>query len=74
MKKAAAVLFQIEICSRSFFDIVHEMCTKSLFSGNPLRNRETRKPLIHKDFRVARDKGFEPLTFWSVARRSIQLS
>ena len=23
---------------------------------------------------LARDKGFEPLTFWSVARRSIQLS
>ncbi len=25
-------------------------------------------------FLLARRKGFEPLTFWSVARRSIQLS
>ena len=48
--------------------------TKSLFWENPLRNKKTRKLLIHKSFRVARDKGFEPLTFWSVARRSIQLS
>ncbi len=35
--------------------------------GNPLRNRKTRKPLIHKSFRVALDKGFEPLPFWSAA-------
>ena len=60
--------------NRSFFDVVHEMCTKSLFSENPLRKSKTRKPLIMAGFRVARCKGFEPLTFWSVARRSIQLS
>ena len=32
-------------------------------------------PVSHKTGNfLARDKGFEPLTFWSVARRSIQLS
>ena len=55
-----------QIDSRPFFGLVHEMCTKSVFLAIPLRKAKTRKPLIFNDFRVARDKGFEPLTFWSV--------
>ena len=29
---------------------------------------------VHHDFSVVRCKGFEPLTFWFVAKHSIQLS
>ena len=52
-----------ESCSRRFFEVVHEMCTKSRFWRNPLRNKKTRKPLIQAGFRVARDKGFACILF-----------
>ena len=35
---------------------------------------KTSKPLRYKGFEVVRREGFEPPAFWSVARRSIQLS
>ena len=63
MKKAVAILFQSESYSRRFFEVVHEMCTKSLFWENPLKNKKTRKPLIQAGFRVARDKGFACILF-----------
>ena len=39
-----------------------------------LNRRKALKTLCSQGFSVADPKGFEPLTFWSVARRSIQLS
>ena len=35
---------------------------------------KTPEPLHYNGFGVARREGFEPPAFWSVARRSIQLS
>ena len=63
---------RLQICcrkqkrNRSFFEVVHQTCTKPGFLIVLRRKAKTRKPLIFNDFRVARDKGFEPLTFWSV--------
>ena len=59
---------------RSFFRSAQKML-HILWSG--IRILHTRKktapPMGTLSF-LARRKGFEPLTFWSVARRSIQLS
>ncbi len=45
---------------------------KSKKSSNDAKNQQSQGLLVILE--MARDKGFEPLTFWSVARRSIQLS
>ena len=42
-------------------------------AGGLFMLKRTKKPL-HKQGLRPRRKGFEPLTFWSVARHSIQLS
>ena len=42
--------------------------------SNHSQNERKKQPPDGDCFFLARRKGFEPLTFWSVARRSIQLS
>lgn len=44
--------------------------------GEPWRRAmaESQSPLMAESLLLARPKGVEPLTFWSVARHSIQLS
>ena len=39
-----------------------------------LRKNKNREPIEINRFAVVRREGFEPPAFWSVARRSIQLS
>ena len=48
--------------------------TKARFLPRYTAKRKTLKLLIYKRFRVVRQKGFEPPTFWFVAKHSIRLS
>ena len=43
-------------------------------SGNGVATKRTGSPLDSLFFLLARRKGLEPLTFWFVAKHSIQLS
>ena len=58
----------------SFLGLYNPVKGKSKGITPFFNHKKTRKPLIHKDLRVARRKGFEPPTFWFVAKHSIRLS
>ena len=66
-----------EYHGKGIFQLISPKFSLSQVRPQINKHKKSRKPLIFQGFQpfvIACVRGFEPPTFWSVAKRSIQLS